>query len=764
MSDNAAKAEEAKASGNDSFKAMDYAGAAAFFTTAIELEPEKVEYYSNRSLAYLKNGQHTEALADAEVCISKKPDWSKGFSRKGAVLCAMAKPVEAVECYMAGLKVEPESTQLADALKTAQAVVAGGGDKKKKKKKKKKGKKKAAAAESKEEGAEGKNTNYVIGIDLGTTYSCVGVWIDDGVKIIENKNGQKTIPSYVSFDPETGDRCMGNAAKNQSVRFPTNTIYDVKRIIGQRFKDSGVESDIANMQYTVSKNEEGMPMVEVEIKGESVKFAPEEISAMVLTYCKEQAENYLGCEVNRAVVTVPAYFNDAQRNATKAAGRIAGMDVLRIINEPTAAALSYGLDNAVKSGKALNVLIFDLGGGTFDVSILTIDGGIFTVKATGGDTRLGGEDFDNKLVDHLLNQIDKVKDFPDPRENPRAMQRLRKAAEAAKRELSNSNSAEVRLDAFMSNKDFTCKVSREKFNLLNKGQFELCMETVKRVLKDAKLKPSAINEIVLVGGSTRIPKLQEMLVAMFDGKPLCKSLNPDEAVAHGAAIQGAVLSGVRNTKTDSLLLMDVTPLSLGIELVGRVMSVVIPRNTPIPCTKTNTYTTDHDYQTEDTVSVYEGERLACGENNLLGEFKIVGIERAKKGEPQIGVTFAIDSNGILTVTAKDQKTGAAANIEINNRSNATTDEIDEMLADAEKFKAQDQERLRKIEAKNEMEETIYQCMDAAGAMEDEKLAKILTSAAEKEQIWLDENYEAAKAGEIAKRRFALDRRLNGKTR
>jgi len=411
----------------------------------------------------------------------------------------------------------------------------------------------------------------------------------------------------------------------------------------------------------------------------------------------------------------------------------------------------------------LNVLIFDLGGGTFDVSILTIEGGLFTVKATGGDTRLGGEDFDNNLVDHLLTEVDK-KNVPDPREDPRSMMRLRKAAENCKRELSNSQTAEVRLDAFMTNQSFSCKVSRAKFEALNRGQFSMCIETVKRVLKDAKLKPDAIDEIVLVGGSTRIPKLQEMLMEHFNGKALCKSLNPDEAVAYGAAIQGAVLSGVRNTKTDSLLLMDVTPLSLGIEIVGAVMSVVIPRNTPIPCIKTQTYTTERDYQTEDTVSVYEGERLKATENNLLGEFNITGIERAKKGEPQINVSFAIDSNGILNVTAKDQKTGCGAEITISNRSRATTDQIDSMVAEAAKFKEQDEERLRKVESKNELEEVIYECLSTAQTMDDAKLGNVLTKAAEAEQVWLDENYEEAKASEIALRRRQLARRVEGKAR
>jgi len=750
------KAEGYKAEGNAAFKAKDFAGAIAAFSKAVAAEPEKVEYYSNRSAAYAKNSQLAEALADAEKCISLDATWGKGYSRKGSALILMKEYTKAVACYAAGIAADPENELLTDGLVTAQKAMTSG------KKKKKRGKKAKAQAEVEEvKEGEDEKTDYVIGIDLGTTYSCVGVWINDSVTIIENKDGEKTIPSYVSFNPETGERVTGNAAKNQITRFPTNTLYDVKRFIGQRFTDQGVEADIEKLQYEVIKGSDSKPQVIVDIKGEKTPFAGEEISAMVLTYCKELAENFLGQAVTRAVVTVPAYFNDSQRNATKLAGRIAGLDVLRIINEPTAAALSYGLDNAVKKGKPMNVLIFDLGGGTFDVSILNIENGIFTVKATGGDTRLGGEDFDHNIVEFLVGEVEK-QGLPSPRKDARTMQRLKKAAEIAKREISNSQSAEVRLDAFMGNKDFKTKITRQKFEGLNKGPFAVCLETVKRVLKDAKLKTDAIDEIVLVGGSTRIPKLQEMLIAMFNGKALCKTLNPDEAVAYGAAVQGAILNGKRNSKTDSLLLMDVTPLSLGIETVGRVMSVVIPRNTPIPCVKTQTYTTEQNYQTKVDVSVYEGERLKSDENNLLGEFTISGIEAAKRGEPQVDVSFSIDSNGILNVNAKDQKTGAVANIEINNRSRATTAEIDKMVAEAAKFKGEDQERINKTEAKNELERVIYECLNAAKEIDDGKLADILNKAADKEQVWLDDNYSTARASEINMKKRQLSRRLESR--
>jgi len=755
MSDSKAQADLAKDNGNAAFKKKDWAAAIGFFTEAINAQPENAAFYSNRSAAYVKNDQVAEALADGEKCVELNPEWGKGYSRKGNALVLLQKYAEAVACYAAGLVVDPENDLLISGLAQAQKAAAGG----KKKKKKRKGKK--GKGEVEEDDSE--FVDYVIGIDLGTTYSCVGVWKDDGVTIIEDSNGEKTIPSYVSFDKETGARVTGHAAKNASIRNPKNTVYDVKRVIGQRYTDSGVKEDAERMQYSLISNEEGSPTVEVEIKGEKQQFAPEEISAMVLTKCRDLAEKFLGQPVKRAVVTVPAYFNDAQRNATKAAGRIAGMDILRIINEPTAAALSYGMDNKVKDGKALNVLIFDLGGGTFDVSILTIEGGIFTVKATGGDTRLGGEDFDNNLVQYFISEVEK-QGMPNPSNDPRSMQRLRKAAETCKRELSNSQTAEVRLDAFKGTTNFVAKVTRAKFEALQKSAFTTCLATVSHVLKDAKLKPDAIDEIVLVGGSTRIPKLQEMLVEMFNGKPLCKSLNPDEAVAYGAAVQGAILCGKRNSKTDSLLLMDVTPLSLGIETTGRVMSVVIPRNTPIPCVKTQTYTTESNYQTKVDVSVYEGERLKSDENNMLGEFTISGIESAKRGEPQVDVSFSIDSNGILNVTAKDQKTRAEAKIQISSRSRATTEEIDKMVAEAERYANEDKERVKKIELKNDMEQLIFECQTAAKDMDDAKLANILSEAAEKEAAWLAENYEDCKASEIALHRRGLNRRLEGRQR
>lgn len=682
------------------------------------------------------------------------PEFVKGYARKGAALILAKEFAKAVQCYAAGLALDAEDAALTEGLAAAQKGMTA---------KNKKNTKKNTKGKAVEETKDAKELiDHVIGIDLGTTYSCVGVWLDDGVVIMPTDEGHKVIPSYVSFDPKTGARLVGHAAKDQASRNPANTVYDIKRIIGQRWGDSGVENDINKFQFKCIKGDDNKPMVSVTEAGANKLYAPEEISAMILSTCKGIAEKYLNQTVNRAVITVPAYFNDAQRGATKAAGLIAGLDVLRIINEPTAAALSYGMDNKGASGKPLSILIFDLGGGTFDVSVLIIESGIFTVKATGGDTRLGGEDFDHNLQEHLLTEVEKA-GLPSPRNNGRHMARLKRAAEICKRELSSATSADVVLDAFGDTEaKFVCNVTRTKFEQLNKGPFASTMHTVTNVMKDAKMKFSEIDEIVLVGGSTRIPKLQEMLTELFDGKQLSKTLNPDEAVAFGAAVQGAILSGNRNSKTDSLLLMDLTPLSLGIETTGRVMSVIIPRNTPIPVVKTQTYTTEANYQTKVDVSVYEGERLKSDENNLLGEFTISGLEVAKRGEPQIDVSFSIDSNGILNVTAKDQKTQAEAKISIQNRSKATTAQIDKMVADAAAFRASDLERVRKSEARNELEQVIFECINASKSMDDGRLANILATAADKEQIWLDENFEDAKASEIALRRRQLARRLEGK--
>lgn len=603
--------------------------------------------------------------------------------------------------YKEGLLLEPLSEKLKACMATAISSMKSAEAAKK------------AAEERKTEVSNDPVETTVIGIDLGTTYSCVAVWKGDGVSIIPNSEGQRTTASVVSF--KDAERVVGNVAKAQGASNPLNTVFDVKRIIGQDFKSTQVQDDVKHMPFTVIEGPSGQPLVEVDYMGERKQLAPEEISAMVLGKMKEIAEEYLGHEVKKAVITVPAYFNDAQRAATKNAGTIAGLEVLRIINEPTAAALAYGLDVANTAGaETRNVLVFDLGGGTFDVSLLTIEGGIFTVIATAGDTHLGGDDFDNVLVDHVLGLIKTKHPGAGVEENPRAMKRVRQKCEDLKRELSMTASANIEIPALMEGLDFTCDITRDQFNNMNEKLFTRCIETVQKVMTDAKSAKSDITDVVLVGGSTRIPKVQEMLQTYLEKDTLCKTINPDEAVAYGAAVQGAILSGARNAATNSLLLVDVTPLSLGIETTGRVMSNIISRNTPIPVRRTKTYTTESDFQTEVDVTIYEGERQCVDGNNLLGDFRITGIERAKRGEPQVDVTFDIDANGMLTVTACDQTTGAEANVVISNERGRLSDaDVERMVADAERYKEQDAAQVARIEAKNNLENLLYQLMTSS---------------------------------------------------